>query len=489
MKKPKVTRRKITVGFGGIITKTDAKILDAKYSPNTLNFSFENGVLKSDWGISFAQGHYPGDGYLRYDIVKLAESYELKDIFYFKSRSWGINDWLMVVEQKKGNTIFSYYNMPESRVWYQFGYPVRLTLQGDACAVNYNLNGQDMLLASSEETPLFTMYHDGNTTMYNNKVADTPCFVDLAVHNERVFGVLGSDRNQVWFSDEFDPLNWRVDSESAGYIQFADDGGRVLKLISFQNYLYIFRERSIYRLTAYTVQSEFVLKKVADAEVIYKETISMEGDRIVFLTSNGLFSFDGYNVTPIAKELPELFYKEYACGSMFNGCYYLACRTDLASELSPDFYFNNALIKYNFSTGQMSVLAPVDIHKMLVVKIGNISDLLFIFNVTNRNCIGTLQNKSEILDNVTKKIFKSAENLIDKEHLKTVRKISFTSKYPVMLIVCLDNKEYPFEIEGGEGIQNIVVDKSGYAFSVRLETTSYKSYITPLSITVDVLQE
>jgi hypothetical protein len=485
MKKVPVARKRITVGFKGMVSKTDPKILDPAYSPCTANFIVENGVLKSNIGIEKAKGYYPDDPRLRIEFETLNSYDSFQSLSFFRTRAPNnIRNDVIFSNIESGSTRYTY--LYKKAPWYTFGKD--LNIYGDICWANYNFDGEDILLISGESFPLTKVFMGPISTNIDRTMVDTPCFVDIAVYNERVFGILADDRRQVWFSDDFNPTNWRVDSESAGYLQFVDDGGSVIKLIAFQNYLYIFRERSIHRLTAYADQSEFVLKKVLiDTGFIYKNTISVSGDKIVYMTSEGLYSFDGYNSTPIAKELPEIVYKETAYGTCRENSYYLACRALVAEEFAPEFCINNALLKYDFKSGLISMCAPLDIRKIYTYEQNSASDIFVIFNVENKDKLGMLSDRGVFFDSPTKKIFKSAENLIDNTHFKIVRDIAFTSKYPVTVIVCLDGKEYSYDIEGGEGVQKIDVNKSGQVFSVRLETQSQNSYITPLNINVDLL--
>lgn len=60
--------------------------------------------------------------------------------------------------------------------------------------------------------------------------------------------------------------------DEAGFINFSDECGDVIKVVSFSNYLYVFREYGIFRLTAYGDQNDFCLKRSLPIRGVYIKT-------------------------------------------------------------------------------------------------------------------------------------------------------------------------------------------------------------------------
>ena len=133
----------------------------------------------------------------------------------------------------------------------------------------------------------------------------------MCVHYERIYATVSGEANSLWFSDDFNPVNWNASLTEGGFINFDDDGGRVIKAVSFLDHVYVFRDYGIVRLTAYGSQENYTVSKVyVSASRILPDTIACCGDRIIFLTDEGLFSFNGYTMTMIAKEITNLFHRD-----------------------------------------------------------------------------------------------------------------------------------------------------------------------------------
>ncbi|MEG1529858.1 MAG: hypothetical protein RR405_05825, partial [Clostridia bacterium] len=73
MENIRVSKRKIKIGFSGLICKTDENILDFAYSPKAYNFTFRNGALKGDIGVDEAKGYYGDSTQLRHTYPAFPE--------------------------------------------------------------------------------------------------------------------------------------------------------------------------------------------------------------------------------------------------------------------------------------------------------------------------------------------------------------------------------------------------------------------------------
>ena len=295
MKKVGVSRRKVQVGFKGFVSDRDERVLGWEYSPETLNFAVDGGVLTGKLGIDAARGFVKNMPEAYWNIPDLPDSSGIRRIFHFRRDLAADADRLVV--QTIGGDFYEIDLFTASSTWSAIE---GLHADEDAVAVNYKYDGKNILIVSAPDLAI-TVYDGATVTPVTNGLK----FAALEVHGERVFGVYNGKRGSVWFSDNLDPTDWTVSADAGGYIAFGDDCGDAIGLVSFLGYLYIFRERGIYRLTAYGDQGEFMLKKLfTSTGCIYKDTIALCGDRIMFLDDEGVMSFDGYDVSDPGVQLP-----------------------------------------------------------------------------------------------------------------------------------------------------------------------------------------
>ncbi|MCM1456089.1 MAG: hypothetical protein NC037_06165 [Bacteroides sp.] len=474
MKDVGVSKSRITVGFKGIVTDTDESVLDMAYTKRAYNFAFEDGVLTGGIGIDVAEGFYPEPYVERHEYPALPDGKRFKDAFLYRRKSENGEYDDRIVAHLTDYTLM-YTSVFKNDTWHEIP---DFRINNDITAVNYTFNGEDVLLLCAKNNELF-MLEDSTPYVCGN----APQFTSIAVHNERVFGSVNGSQNQVWFSEDFDPRNWTVSAEEGGFINFADECGDVIKLVSFLNYLYIFREFGIFRLTAFGDQSEFMLKKVfTDTGRIVKNSIELCGDKIIFYADDGLFSFDGYEVTRIAKQLMDINRTHLMSCAYLDDYYYMAC------NILGDGTKNNAVIRYGLRDKSLSVLCGVGVKRLRTVRVHNGTQVLCVFESENTNTLGMVSKSGEVLGTPTKKSYFSPFSALSSPSIKTVRSVSFQTDTDVKLVVRLDKKSYEFNVKGGELMKTVPIEKSGRKIGFEIYCDSSAAHITPLTVQLDTLK-
>jgi len=193
-------------------------------------------------------------------------------------------------------------------------------------ALNYRLDGEDVIILVSKEDNMVVW--DGVNTP--EIVLDAPKVESMDIHYERLFAVTsGGDGAELKFSDDLDPTNWSESLSDAGTIQLVDDRGRLLKVVSFNDYLYIFREYGITRLYANTaLQTSFYVNHLfTSGGRILKNTISLAGDHVFFMSTDGFYVFDGASTKKVLEHIfPLIEFSGDESAIFFNGNYYLTCK-------------------------------------------------------------------------------------------------------------------------------------------------------------------
>lgn len=478
MKNVRVASKRMTLGFKGIISRREENTLGWEYSPAAFNFAFEKGALTGGIGIEKARGYLPDTGVTRLEYDPLPEGVYAKAVFMYQRRTNGQYDDRLVVQTPAGDlyytTVFKYAGWTKIE-----GY----TLTGDATAVNYNYDGKDVLIMSSAECSLAIL--DGDTV---TSVPNAPRFSSLTVHYERVYGCHNGSKNQVWFSDDFDPSNWTASSEAGGFINFADECGDAIAVVSFLNYLYVFREHGIFRLTAYGDQNEFSIKKLfIGAERIYKHTIALCGDRIMFLADDGMHAFDGYSVSDSVPELPPITFKQNAVGTYQGRHYYLACSIDIG-ELKQGSYYNNTLLRYDLDDGTMETLSGYDIVSVNPCKSHNADDLIVSTgDLRYASTLGMVSDCGKFFDTNTKKIYRGPYGDLGSGRPKVVRDVTVYTAHSLDVVLVADGKRYTRHLKGKDAPQTVFFGRGGLKIGLELRTEYYAALVTPLSVNVDFL--
>ncbi len=348
--------RKRVGGFARIDVKHDDSVLALETAAECYNFDFTSGALRSGVGVEYCD--YVPRNSTRYWVYR----------YYSETSGEYVEQY--IYQNKHGLAMV--YDYDTKKTTYISGLPLP-----DMRAINYRLNSKDVLLLSVTGRRLLTW--DGKLL---KEYADSPVISSMALHYERLFVTSSQEPTKVFFSDDLDPTNWSIGTDSGGFIELLDERGMLNKVVSFGNYLYIFRDHGISRVTAFGDQSEFsVLNLFVTAGRIYPSSIATCGTCIIFLASDGLYAFDGYDCARILQNLDGLIEPSSATESAFcNGKYYLSCRMNFKDGKTvgcESGEFNcNGLLVYNVANGEYTVARGLDISYLEPCTLNNGGDFL-----------------------------------------------------------------------------------------------------------------
>jgi len=332
--------RKRVGAFMNVDLKHDKSVIGFSTAARCYNFDVNSGALRAGYGIE--SHHIVPEGALRFWAFR----------YYSESAGEYIDQYIF--QDKRG--MLSFYDSSTGKTRYMSGFAYE-----PMSAVNYRLKSKDVLLMSCEGMHLYVW--DGKML---TEYSDTPIISSMALHYERLFVTSSHEPTKVFFSDDLDPTNWSIGLNEGGFIELLDERGYLNKVVSFGSYLYIFREHGISRVTAFADQSEFsVLNLFVTAGRIYPESIVKCGSCIMFLATDGLYMFDGYECRKVLTELDGLFSGTVGAAEFYNGKYYLSFAADFGDGeiigCENGSFTCNALLVFDITSGEYSLARGMDI--------------------------------------------------------------------------------------------------------------------------------
>lgn len=328
-------------GFVGLDVKRDDSVLALETAAECYNFDFSSGALREGFGVDSHAA-----------VPKTAARYWVYR--YYSEETSGYAEQY-IYQLKNGMAMI--FDSVSQKSWFISGRPFP-----NMNAINYRLNSKDVMLIMGEGRRLFTW--DGALMKEH---MDSPVISSMALHYERLFVTSSEEPTKVFFSDDLDPTNWNIGADGGGFIELLDERGFLNKVASFGNYLYIFRDHGISRVTAYGDQKDFsVLNLFVTAGRIYPSSIAVCGTCIIFLASDGLYAFDGYECTRILQNLDGLIETGTSAASAFyNGKYYMSCRMKFNDGKTVGCESGNhncnGLLVYDVGSGEYSISRGLDI--------------------------------------------------------------------------------------------------------------------------------
>lgn len=146
-----------------------------------------------------------------------------------------------------------------------------------------------------------------------------------AVHYERVVIASGS---KLMFSAPLSAEEWTCAIDKGGSLELPNESGDVIEIISFEDHLFLMRERGITKLYASGDMREFYAREIPFAcGKIKKGSIVRGESAIYFFTESGLYSFNGASCLRIPHCGSELITRDCDISAAFaHGNYYAAVK-------------------------------------------------------------------------------------------------------------------------------------------------------------------
>ena len=357
----------------------------------------------------------------------------------------------------------------------------RLTSQ-PSCVCNYRIGDEDGTLYFAKNGALFLSYNQ------NLLFTDVPEMVSCVVHYNRFFGILKNERNKLIYTTKTNLQQWTT-GEQTQVVEFLDDKGLFTKLVKFNDYVYLFMEYGITKISVYSASNDFSYTHLyLSSTRIFENSIQVCGDKIVFATNEGLYAFNGNSVTKILSDY-DVYFKDLenknCTSASFDGKYYLASK--LKSE-DDGICTNNVLFEIDINAKNVNICKGVDIKKMAVLQTDVMRGVLVLFNDLNSLKIGEITHDGNLFSDSLKKSWTSFETDLGQEaKRKHIKKIFLQTSTECKVKIKSDEDEKEYDFSGDSKIQELPVNICGNLFQFIFETESENCKICKPVIGFDVL--
>ena len=445
---PTVIKNKVVISnfLSGMDGEVDEKLKTPKTPNVCYNFNPFDGALRSAEGVSVLK--FKDKQYSFPNNVKSIKAYYYKRF----DTSTGSRDDKIVCYCTDNNL----YVCPLNSTTGVFNKIADSYYIKPPIAVNYNYYGNDVMLFAVDNGSISVL--DNNTLTH---YADTPTISNMCIHNERLFATTSDDINTVWFSGLFNPIEWNVSLDGAGYVTIPDEKGKMLNLISFYDYVYLFREYGISRISAYGDQTDFRVDNLYLRHgKIFGNSITVCGDYIVFLASDGLHIFDGINSKKLLPSYDSYFIgvdNQNAQGVYFDNKLFFTADMRLNGNIC------NVTLVYDFKRKAEYVLKGLNLSHLVSVN----GDNYFLFGVTKDYKLVKMDNSGSFLGEATEKIWKNSSSdygIAVKN--KRLYKFTVDTDYEIKVIITCDGENYYYFLDKYDNELNL--DIVGNLFQITI---------------------
>lgn len=317
-----------------------------------------------------------------------------------------------------------------------------LTFSSAPITLAYKKNDNDaIILASKDEMVIW------ETGYSPYSVSNVPIITSMCMNEGVLFCTIKEPAFKIWYATELDIEKIGTIDSTSGYISLEDDLGYARKIITYNEDVYVFRDYGITKLTY--VKGQISINQIyMSGTKIYTDTVAVCGNVVLFLTQNGIYSFNGVKVTKTDIELSNMiFQNDNAVATSLGDKYYIALRLNFNDSeqilCEQTAYLNNALVIFNTIDNSYEIIRGVDIKTLLPIKTEAFEKMLVVFNSMHCNKICEVANSGVCVDGPLPKYWRSGD-LLNGINTKLFTKLSVVADEGVKFKLLYDNKSISF---------------------------------------------
>ncbi len=467
------------------IKETSAK--NEKTPQISYNFKLSNGVLEDGYGFK--------DLTIPYRDTDMTEHYVdpgVDDIISV----WDFH-WYDSYHNNTNTFIFYMDSSFNVKFFYEYKYQdiireVEASFTSKPETFEYRFADGNRIILSSPTDDL-AVCNGASTFTYEN----SPHIASSCVHENCFYGILSDDDSKLIYRDKLVHADWDI-SKFEELVFSGGEGGRLRKLFSFNDYIYLFRENGIVKIYPFSTKSPLSITHIYySSSLIIPQSIQRCGEKILFLTREGLHTFDGSTVKKLNLDIVSLVdmssYTKFASACQ-KGKYYLACKMDFSdedivgcegSELG---YNNNAILIYDVDSEKVEIMRGVDVCDFAPIESNIMSKLLCCFYNDYKKHLAEMTEDGQVFGEIMPKKWTSTESDFGfRDNKKIVKSISLYALKDCQVEIKSDKESKVYDITGKSEKQKIKTNVKGKNFQFSFISKVSGQKISSIEIDVDVL--
>lgn len=358
----------------------------------------------------------------------------------------------------------------------------QLTFDSAPICLSYKLDGKDTIILSSPEKMVVW-----TTDLAPYTVEDVPIITSMTISNNVLFCTIDGEANKIWYCLSLNPELIGVSTDTTKFLSLDDERGYARKVLTFKENLYAFRDYGITRINYYDKDEITTTQVYLSDSKIYANTITSCGDVIMFMTRDGVYSFNGVSVTKqnIGIEKYLNCDNSFAVGACLQDKWFLGLRLNFDDDkkvlCENDSYINNALLVINLDDYSFEILRGVDIKSMMPLKTDTLEKMLVTFNSGEINKVGEIDDSGSLFGANLPKCFLSNEIMVEDCENLVIRRINIISSSMVTIKLITDEGDKVF-VTTKDGVNSFQTLIPCSKFKIELSSLYDDFYIKYLDI-------
>ena len=402
--------------------------------------------------------------------------------------------WSFTWEDKNANVLkyYIFYFNNENQICYEnlfWTRPIRTAFDTNYTStpvgLSYSINGYDYMIFSTLDGDVY-VFGSG----YDKYLEGAPKLISCCTHDDRLYALTSKARRNLVYSTNLNIMEWK--DEDTQHLEFSDERGNLTKVMSFNDYLYVFREFGITRISTYSTSGEFSVNHIFQStSYIEPGSIASNGEEVYFLTTDGFYSFNGNSVKEVGLECFSQLEDLSKCSAVcFENKYYLACRMkfdDNQLGCEEGEYVNNAVLIYDIKNGNVEIVRGVDVNQLLALNNPLKSKVVMCFNGDKVGHIGQFSTGGKAFGQTMHRIWQNSFSDFGLgDGIKKVESFTIKTSAPCVITLESEKEKRVYYITGKKETQFVKSGLVGKRVQATIESDSDKIKISSFNMTLSV---
>lgn len=289
----------------------------------------------------------------------------------------------------------------------------------------------------------------------------SPCEIFTHLEDKVIF-LNNTSSFDIYYSMFSDLYNISIDKSYPQARPAKPEYGSVLKIVTLNKKVFVFQEYAITTLKYISADFDNEDNFIINSK-IYKDTICVSDNNIIFCTDAGLFTFDGNNIQKVfPMDTIQMVCSKSDKAVICNKIYYLKTKYDIYGLL------RNVILAFDF-----------DNDSVLVYKIDNLHDIYLTQSISHYHLNLTLKDGDNYNNVVlTNKAICQGEKYIEfnkitfgTANMKTIDKIMIFNQGKATLEISSDIETKTFKLNHDFFIENIAINGHIFTFKIYSDYT------------------
>lgn len=320
----------------------------------------------------------------------------------------------------------------------------------------------------------FLLFEQGNELPLT--ILSLPKIKKVLYLNHQMFFLLDDEKFTFCSADDFEIEDLSATYNNFTRMQVDSVYGEILDIIIYKSNLYIIQQ---YGIAKYVITSvSYRLQQTCSINSkIYAETVQTIDDYIIFMTTSGLYIFDGNDIKQMFSEYTSLIRDNNYSSASYNNKYFIHTKILLNDILT------NAILEFNVENEICNIYNIGEVNSLYLLKTIGHYELIVLMDNNNSYSLMNFPNKKYIKKNKSiifnKMLFNDYEN-------KTISKLEITGEGNYNIILSSDVNTLYLSSFGDKIYNNLGL--KGHIFQLIIESDE-SFMINSIYITISKVEE